>query len=563
VRRLVESVPAVDLASPPRRRRARDAFQSDRLLTWTAICAAGYVVAFLAGTLVFAEGTRPAVALTDLVYPVPEAIAAALLYVAGRRSRRAPWFWYLASLSMLCGLAGDVNWAVYDLLLGAPPTPSVGDIGYMAQPVLLVGALIASYPVVRPRPGDVADLAIPFTAVLFGVLELVIEPQVAGGLTAATLPSVAETLITIVAALVFTSIVAGHRGLPASVRLLYAGVLAAAVSYPVYAYAISLSGWQHTNWIYTGFEVMFVLSGLAGLVRIRRGEPSRIPTHVANDVNVWMITAGLALVLAVTGLTMHDGRMDAEAPWVALGAITVVLVRMHQIVRQRGRLAVELRRSADQLARSLSAQQRLATTDSLTKIANRRAFDERLRAAIDAAGEPGGSVGLLVLDLDHFKLVNDRYGHPTGDQVLQSVARRIRRVIRTQDTLARIGGEEFAVVVPAAAAGELVELPIAAGWTSPRTRSPSPAGGSRSRRRSARRTTRPTPRAVRCSCRLRTAPSTRRSGRAETACTRAVTGNATSRLRRSRCPRSHSWSGSPTSSRTSITGAPEPGPCAS
>jgi diguanylate cyclase (GGDEF)-like protein/PAS domain S-box-containing protein len=89
-----------------------------------------------------------------------------------------------------------------------------------------------------------------------------------------------------------------------------------------------------------------------------------------------------------------------------------------------------------------------ASHDTLTGLANRSLFHERLGEAIRAAEIDGGAVGLLVLDMDHFKQINDTLGHDAGDMLLKMFAQRLRTVVRTQDTVARFGGDEFAIVIP-------------------------------------------------------------------------------------------------------------------
>jgi diguanylate cyclase (GGDEF)-like protein len=101
---------------------------------------------------------------------------------------------------------------------------------------------------------------------------------------------------------------------------------------------------------------------------------------------------------------------------------------------QRKRLEVEL--------------QRLATTDALTGLANRRAFFERGQPALEAARRYGHHVSMLMIDVDHFKLVNDRHGHGVGDATLRLLADRLRDVMRQADVIARIGGEEFVALMP-------------------------------------------------------------------------------------------------------------------
>jgi diguanylate cyclase (GGDEF)-like protein len=88
-----------------------------------------------------------------------------------------------------------------------------------------------------------------------------------------------------------------------------------------------------------------------------------------------------------------------------------------------------------------------ASTDYLTGLLNRRAFDEEFRRQIDRADRSDLPLSLAMFDLDRFKQINDRFGHPAGDRVLQDFAELLRRELRSGDTLARVGGEEFAVVL--------------------------------------------------------------------------------------------------------------------
>jgi two-component system cell cycle response regulator len=90
----------------------------------------------------------------------------------------------------------------------------------------------------------------------------------------------------------------------------------------------------------------------------------------------------------------------------------------------------------------------LAHTDPLTKVLNRRALNERLAAEMERVRRYDTTVSLLLIDLDHFKLINDTFGHLTGDDVLCEVAMLLQRAVRAVDVVARYGGEEFVVVLP-------------------------------------------------------------------------------------------------------------------
>jgi two-component system cell cycle response regulator len=99
-------------------------------------------------------------------------------------------------------------------------------------------------------------------------------------------------------------------------------------------------------------------------------------------------------------------------------------------------------------ARLFEATERLATTDGLTGLVNHRTFQARLDEHLASAQRYGKKISLLLTDIDHFKAVNDTYGHPVGDVVLKQVAKILQKEARTTDVAARYGGEEFALVMP-------------------------------------------------------------------------------------------------------------------
>jgi two-component system cell cycle response regulator len=149
---------------------------------------------------------------------------------------------------------------------------------------------------------------------------------------------------------------------------------------------------------------------------------------------------------AATLMVLPDGDTERAAIALDLGASDI----LYEPVDTRElalRIGAQLRRKrqADRLRESLRAGLELAVTDSLTGLHNRRYALFRMERML---ARPGRGVAGMMLDLDHFKTINDTYGHGAGDAVLRLVARRLRAQLRSGDLLARIGGEEFLVALP-------------------------------------------------------------------------------------------------------------------
>ena len=168
----------------------------------------------------------------------------------------------------------------------------------------------------------------------------------------------------------------------------------------------------------------------------------------------WCQTAGGAVIgnrpNDLHAMRMHGQDILARSgpPLGEVFAAFDSLTRPSAIESESLSLAAELAALAIETRRLYSDLVRRSEFDLLTDIHNRFSLDKRLDAQIDEANRQGGIFGLIYVDLDEFKKVNDLQGHQTGDLYLQQMALRMKNQLRPADTLARLGGDEFAVLVP-------------------------------------------------------------------------------------------------------------------
>lgn len=136
------------------------------------------------------------------------------------------------------------------------------------------------------------------------------------------------------------------------------------------------------------------------------------------------------------------GSVEIERLSGALSGMT------RRLLQANAELEARVQARTTELERANATLARLAHHDPLTGLLNRRGFDERMAAALSSARRRQTPLSLLILDADHFKQVNDRHGHDVGDQVLQAISQMLSQRLREVDIVARIGGEEFVVLLP-------------------------------------------------------------------------------------------------------------------
>ena len=170
------------------------------------------------------------------------------------------------------------------------------------------------------------------------------------------------------------------------------------------------------------------------------------------------------IALAVSTV-VQPGRLPAKdlvAVTVYLGTASIIAVLAHLqrygLNRRELLTRVRLEREQQRTGVLLTQLERLSHEDPLTGLANRRRWDAELVSACTEARQRRAVVGVVLLDIDHFKRINDRHGHPGGDDALRAVAELLARRVRAGDLVARLGGDELAVLMPGADLDRAVEL---------------------------------------------------------------------------------------------------------
>ena len=289
----------------------------------------------------------------------------------------------------------------------------------------------------------VGSLFVITWATSLGTVVHTVAPTAPCFATAVAYPATDLILVVIVGLLAVT------RRVPEQYRtqlaLLGSGLVAISVSDSIFAYIISSGGEEMPPATNAGFIAGPLLIGLAALTGAdeRHGAHVRRARHRTEIAHLLLPFVLVALTAAVVAVQAAVGwRIDAVEAVMVVVVIAVVLVR--QVITSLQNAALVERLSAVQAQLT-----HRALHDPLTGLANRALFGERLRIAVDRHRVHRRPFALVIVDLDDFKGINDRYGHTMGDHVLQAVGQRLRACVRATDTVARLGGDEFAVLLDA------------------------------------------------------------------------------------------------------------------
>jgi diguanylate cyclase (GGDEF)-like protein len=394
----------------------------------------------------------PSSTVVDDVAQLAGGLAAtvACLWSARRRSGPDQTWRLLMALAMGGWSAGQAIWSWYQVFGDTElPSPSLADIGYFMLPVfaflaLLVLAKESEAGEVRRRSHWVFALD---GLVVVGSLFIVTWSTALGATVRAGAPTpmafavaIGYPVTDLILVVMVILLVATYRGRRPQLVLLGLGLIGISVSDSIFAYLVASGAPQMSPILNTGFVAGPALIAVAALaqVPVRHRDGSRY-----GRVGEWpYLLAPYLPVLAAGGLvlgkTISTGSPGATTVYVGMliGALVVI------------RQTIALRDNAVLLRQVVDAQDRLtylAFHDPLTGLANRTYFHDRLAAAV----AQGRGIAVTVVDLDDFKVVNDTLGHGTGDAILQAVAERLRACAGRGATIARLDGDEFAVLVEA------------------------------------------------------------------------------------------------------------------
>jgi diguanylate cyclase (GGDEF)-like protein len=349
-----------------------------------------------------------------------------------RPSKRLPW--YLLAANQLVYASADTTFYVTHDVLHREQYPAPADLLYLAHYPILIAALLLLVRQ-RTRRGDRASLIdASIIAVGAGLLSwlFLIGPYAGDTQLSALikLVSVAYPTADLLVFAVAVRLLVGPGTRPASYRLLTASllvVLAADSSYVLMQLAGTYTTGNLLNASWLGADLLIGAAALHPSMRVL-AEPS----EAAGTNASWRRLALLAVASLIAPATL---------------VIPTALGRAVNIPVIAGASAALFLLVVARLAALVDEQRRAAITDGLTGLYNRRFFEATLALEAEQATRSGRDLGLLVLDVDHFKRINDSYGHQAGDRVLRELATRLTASIRGGDVVARYGGEEFVVLL--------------------------------------------------------------------------------------------------------------------
>jgi two-component system cell cycle response regulator len=374
---------------------------------------------------------------------ISSSAAAAVWWGIARNRPRARLPWLLFGLSQVVYAAADTAFYIAHYVLHSERFPSLADLLYLSHYPLLLAGLVVLIRRREPRNviGLLDGLILAVAAAMLSWMFLIRPTATRGDHALALLVELACPIMDLALLAVAVRLMIGAGSRSASFMLLIANLLGIAAADTVYSFQQLHGVYETGNFLDAIWLAANLALGAASLhpSMVRLAEPAPSGREEPGLVR-FVILAGAALLAPAALLVQYERGIADDIPATAVACAVLFLLTLGRMAG----VAVE--------------QRRLAITDPLTGLSTRRFIEARLPVEVAQARRRSGSVGLFIVDVDHFKSVNDRYGHPAGDRALIEIADRLRRTARPGDILARYGGEEFALLMPGAQPDELVAV---------------------------------------------------------------------------------------------------------
>lgn len=400
------------------------------------------------------------IAVEDLVFVVLAVfVTGCCAHAAWRAYGRQRTVWVCVTLGLVGYTIGSAIWAYYEWWLAESPFPTIADIAYLTLPVfvciglLAVPAGVSGYTHGRLALDGfivaVAFFQIGWWTVLDQLFQTGGSSRFAVGVALAY--PVLDLGVLTVAVLVLARAPAAQRR---SLALLVGGMTSIAIADGIFVYTNAHDDVALVRFGSVGWALGLLLIALAALVAGRSAGVHADADQRISRAAMWL--PYVPIVAALVAATVRFAASPGMPPALLASVLLIVLVLARQFI-----VVGENRR----LLETVAAQ---AMRDPLTGLANRALFQDRLAHAMALHHRDEQSVTVLSLDLDDFKLVNDGLGHPAGDRLLVQAAERILRCVRSSDTVARMGGDEFVVLMEGdEAAARLVAHQVVAAFADP------------------------------------------------------------------------------------------------